>query len=62
MAEGQNLEWTWAPLRQRVQAIVGDGMTNAVTGDVPLADMFAEAQTEIVDIMRTIGLNAEEAR
>lgn len=62
MAEGQNLEWTWAPLMQRVQAIIGDGMTGAVTGDVPLADMFAEAQTEIVDIMRTIGLNAEEAR
>ena len=62
MAEGQNLEWTWAPLMQRVQAIVGDGMTTAVTGEVPLADMFADAQTEIVEIMRTIGLNAEEAR
>ena len=62
MAEGQNLEWTWAPLMQRVQAIVGDGMTTAVTGEVPLADMFAEAQTGIVEIMRTIGLNAEEAR
>lgn len=62
MAEGQNLEWTWAPMMQRVQAIVGDGMTTAVTGEVPLADLFADAQTEIVEIMRTIGLNAEEAR
>lgn len=62
MAEGQNLEWTWAPLTQRIEAIVGDGMTNAVTGEVPLAEMFAEAQTEIVEIMRGIGLNVEEAR
>jgi multiple sugar transport system substrate-binding protein len=62
MAEGQNLEWTWAPLMQRAQAIIGDGMTAAVTGEVPLADMFANAQKEIVEIMRTIGLNAEEAR
>ena len=62
MAEGQNLEWTWAPLMQRVQALIGDGMTGAVNGSVPLVDMFAEAQTEIVEIMRTIGLNAEEAR
>ncbi|MEE1650009.1 extracellular solute-binding protein [Brachybacterium sp. J144] len=62
MAAGQNLDWTWAPLMQRAQAIIGDGMTRAVSGEVPLADMFADAQTEIVDIMRTIGLNAEEAR
>jgi multiple sugar transport system substrate-binding protein len=62
MAAGQNLEWTWAPLMQRAQALIGDGMTAAVTGDVPLVDMFANAQKEIVEIMRTIGLNAEEAR
>ena len=62
MAAGQNLDWTWAPLMQRVQALIGDGMTAAVTGEVPLADMFANAQKEIVEIMRTIGLNAEEER
>lgn len=62
MAEGQNLEWTWAPLMQRAMAIIGDGMTAAVNGEVPLVDMFADAQTEIVEIMRGIGLNAEEAR
>ncbi|MGP9538297.1 ABC transporter substrate-binding protein [Brachybacterium sp. AOP43-C2-M15] len=62
MAEGQNLEWTWAPLMQRAQAIIGDGMTNAVSGAVPLADMFAQAQTEIVSIMQDMGLDAEEAR
>src|SRR5690625_6536491 len=49
MAEGQNLEWTWAPLMQRVSTVIGDGMTNAVTGEVPLVDMFADAQTEIVE-------------
>lgn len=62
MAAGQNLEWTWAPLMQRAQAIIGDGMTEAVTGAVPLVDMFANAQKEIVEIMQTMGLNAEEAR
>jgi multiple sugar transport system substrate-binding protein len=62
MAEGQNLDWTWAPMMQRAQAIIGDGMTNAVNGTVPLADMFAESQKEIVSIMRDMGLNAEEAR
>src|SRR5690625_5494914 len=46
MAEGQNLEWTWAPLMQRVQNLIGDGMTDAVTGEVPLVDMFADAQTD----------------
>ena len=62
MAEGQNLEWTWAPLKQRAMAIIGDGMTAAVNGEVPLVDMFADAQTEIVEIMRGIGLYAVEAR
>ncbi|MFC7465002.1 ABC transporter substrate-binding protein [Brachybacterium sp. GCM10030252] len=62
MAEGQNLEWTWAPLMQRAMAIIGDGMNGAITGEVPLTDMFAETQAEIVRIMREIGLDAEEAR
>jgi len=62
MAEGQNLDWTWAPLMQRAMAIIGDGMTDAVNGTVPLTEMFANTQTEIVEIMREIGLNAEEAR
>lgn len=62
MAEGQNLDWTWAPLMQRAAAIVGDGMTTAVTGEVPLVDMLPQTQTKIVEIMREMGLNAEEAR
>lgn len=62
MAEGQNLDWTWAPMMQRAQAIIGDGMTNAVSGEVPLVDMFANSQKEIVKIMRDMGLDAEEAR
>ncbi|WP_114853407.1 ABC transporter substrate-binding protein [Brachybacterium sp. YJGR34] len=62
MAQGQNLDWTWAPLMQRIQAMIGDGMTTAVNGEIPLADMFAETQTEIVSIMQDMGLNAEEAR
>ena len=62
MAEGQNLEWTWAPLMQRAMAIIGDGMTNAVSGEVPLVDMLPAAQKEIVEIMQGMGLNAEEAR
>ena len=62
MAEGQNLDWTWAPMMQRVSAIVGDGMTTAVSGEVPLVDMLPQTQTEIVKIMRDMGLNAEEAR
>jgi len=61
MAEGQNLDWTWAPLMQRVSSTVGDGMSAVVTGDTSMVDMFASAQKEIVEIMRTIGLNAEEA-
>lgn len=62
MAEGQNLEWTWAPLMQRAAALVGDGMTTAVTGEVPLVEMLPRTQTRIVEIMRDMGLNAEEAR
>jgi len=62
MAEGQNLDWTWAPLMQRAAAIVGDGMSNAVSGAVPLVDMLPQTQTEIVQIMREMGLDAEEAR
>lgn len=62
MADGQNLEWTWAPLMQRVLSLIGDGMTTAVTGEVSLVDMFTDAQAEIVEILRDIGLDAEEAR
>lgn len=62
MAEGQNLEWTWAPMMQRAAALIGDGMTTAVTGEVPLVDMLPQTQTKIVEIMRDMGLNAEEAR
>lgn len=62
MAEGQNLEWTWAPLMQRVMDIIGDGMTAAINGETPLVDLLGQAQTEIVEIMQGIGLNAEEAR
>ena len=62
MADGQNLEWTWAPLMQRVLNLIGDGMTTTVAGEMSLVDMFTDAQAEIVDIMRDIGLDAEEAR
>ncbi len=62
MAQGQNLDWTWAPMMQRAAAIVGDGMTTAVTGEVPLVDMLPATQTKIVEIMRDMGLDAEEAR
>ncbi|PCC32437.1 ABC transporter substrate-binding protein [Brachybacterium alimentarium] len=61
MAEGQNLDWTWAPLTQRVESLIGDGMTAAVTGDIPFVDVFADAQKEIVKIMREMGLEAAEA-
>ncbi|MCT1775519.1 ABC transporter substrate-binding protein [Brachybacterium sp. p3-SID957] len=62
MAEGQNLEWTWAPLMQRVMDIIGNGMTAAINGERPLVDLLGDAQTEIVEIMQGNGLNAEEAR
>ena len=62
MAEGQNLEWTWAPLMQRAQDMIGDGMSTAVTGEIPLVDMLPQTQAKIVEIMRDMGLNAEEAR
>ena len=62
MAEGQNLEWTWAPLMQRVMDMIGNGMTAAINGETPLVDLLGQAQTEIVEIMQGSGLNAEEAR
>ena len=62
MAAGQNLDWTWAPLMERAMALIGDGMGTAINGDVPLVDMFAASQTKLVEIMRGLGLNAEEAR
>ena len=62
MAEGQNLEWTWAPLMQRVMDMIGNGMTAAINGETPLVDLLGQAQTQIVEIMQGNGLNAEEAR
>jgi len=62
MAEGQNLEWTWAPMMQRAQAIIGDGFTQAVAGEQTLVDMLENSQKEIIKIMRDMGLNAEEGR
>ncbi|EYT48855.1 hypothetical protein [Brachybacterium muris] len=62
MAEGQNLEWTWAPLMQRVMDMIGNGMTAAINGETPLVDLLGQAQTQIVEIMQGSGLNAEEAR
>src|SRR5699024_12821130 len=52
---------SWAPLMQRAAAIVGDGMSNAVSGAVPLVDMLPQTQTEIVQIMREMGLDAERS-
>lgn len=62
MAEGQNLDWTWAPMMQRAQAIIGDGFTQAVAGEQTLVDMLENSQKEIVKIMRDMGLDAEVAR
>src|SRR5699024_1711269 len=62
MADGQNLDWTCAPLMQRAQDMIGNGMSTAVTGEVPLVDMLPQTQTKIVEIMREMGLDAEEAR
>src|SRR5699024_5905012 len=62
MAPGQNLDWTWEPMMQRAQNMIGDGMPTAVTGEVPLVDMLPATQTKIVEIMRDMGLDAEEAR
>src|SRR5699024_11472632 len=61
MAEGQNLEWTWAPLMQRDQDMIGDGMSTAVTGEIPLVDMLPQTQAKIVEIMRDRGLKAERS-
>lgn len=62
MAADQNLDWTWAPLMQRANSILGDGFARAVSGSTSLVDVFASAQREIVEIMQTMGLNAQEAR
>lgn len=62
MAEGQNLEWTWAPLMQRFMDVVGTGMTKAINGEQPLVDLLAVTQKDITEIMQGMGLNAEEAR
>ena len=47
---------------QRAQDMIGDGMSTAVTGEIPLVDMLPQTQAKIVEIMRDMGLNAEEAR
>lgn len=62
MARGQNLDWTWAPLMQRVNALLGDHMREVVTGSATLVDALPQAQQEIVDIMKKIGLTVEVAR
>lgn len=62
MAEGQNLEWTWAPLMQRFMDVVGTGMTKAINGEQPLVDLLPATQKNITEIMQGMGLNAEEAR
>lgn len=61
MAQGQNLDWTWAPLMQRAMAVVGDGMAQVVTGEITMVQLLEQSQAEIVDIMQGIGLNVEAA-
>jgi multiple sugar transport system substrate-binding protein len=62
MAEGQNLDWTWAPLMQRVNARLGDGMQSVVSGASTFTKMLPEAQEDIAEIMRKIGLKVEVAK
>lgn len=62
MARGQNLRWVWAPLTQRINAILGDGMASVVSGQAKLVDVLPQAQKEIVAIMKKIGLDVEVAR
>ncbi|MFC7406069.1 ABC transporter substrate-binding protein [Georgenia alba] len=61
MAEGQNLDWVWPPMTQRLNNILGDGMRARVTGGAPLVDFFPRAQNEVLRIMRDVGLDAEVA-
>ena len=62
MAKGQNLQWVWAPLMQRVNAILGDGMTKVVSKEKSMADALADSQKEIAAIMKKIGLDVEVAK
>ncbi|UYG17790.1 extracellular solute-binding protein [Brachybacterium huguangmaarense] len=62
MAKGQNLDWVWAPLMQRVNARLGDGMLSVVGGSNTFTKMLPQAQDDIADIMRKIGLNVEVAK
>jgi multiple sugar transport system substrate-binding protein len=62
MAQDQNLEWTWAPLMQRVNARLGDGMQSVVSGAQTFTKMLPEAQDDIAEIMTKIGLNVEVAK
>ncbi|MDO5662551.1 MAG: sugar ABC transporter substrate-binding protein, partial [Brachybacterium sp.] len=59
MAEGQNLDWTWSPVTQRALAVMGDGMLDVVGGSGRFVDLLPQAQVEIIDIMRGIGLDVE---
>lgn len=62
MARGQNLDWVWAPLMQRINARLGDGMLSVVSGSTTFTRMLPQAQDDIAEIMRTIGLNVEVAK
>ncbi|MBK0331482.1 extracellular solute-binding protein [Brachybacterium sp. MASK1Z-5] len=62
MAKGQNLDWTWAPLMQRIIDRLGDGMLDVVGGGSTFTKMLPQAQDDIAEIMRKIGLKVEIAK
>ncbi|PWH07447.1 ABC transporter substrate-binding protein [Brachybacterium endophyticum] len=62
MAEGQSLDWTWAPLMQRIIDRLGDGMLEVVGGGSTFTKMLPQAQEDIAEIMRKIGLKVEIAK
>ncbi|MCG7310859.1 ABC transporter substrate-binding protein [Brachybacterium sp. ACRRE] len=62
MAKGQNLDWTWAPLMQRILDRLGDGMLDVVGGGSTFTKMLPQAQEDIAEIMRKIGLKVEIAK
>ncbi len=61
MAEGQNLHWMWAPIVQRVNSLLSDGLRARISGGPSLVDFMPTAQKEVLGIMRGLGLDAEEA-